>query len=204
MAQAKICHALVNGFHQTKEDIMIKIILAVSMALVIAACGSTDPYEKRAKYEREKQEKAVETSIDRAPKWMSKLPESKDAVYANGSAVSRDFSMADMKAKTIALSSICMAAGGEVDKSSKVFMTDTEAASAETSEVAIRSMCRRVDVSGAEVVEIVRIPDNGRYRTFVLMSLPLGEANTILRRKDQLKASEAARQRSKEAFSELN
>jgi predicted ATPase len=135
---------------------------------------------------------------------MSKLPESKEAVYANGTAISRDFAMADMKAKTIAFASICMAAGGEVDKSSKIYMSDNESAGAEQSEVAIRSMCRKVDVSGAEVVETKRIAENGRYRTFVLLALPTGEANAIVKRKDQLRANKNAAERSDRAFTDLD
>jgi len=183
---------------------MKKLFLMLTVATVLVACGTTNVYDKRADAERERQDKAAERAIDRAPKWMSKLPESKNAVYANGSAVSRDFAMADMKAKTIALSSICMAAGGEVDKSSKMYMNDTESASAENSEVAIRSMCRRVDISGAEIVETVRVAENGRFRSYVLLALPTGEANAIMKRKDQLRASKNAVERSDKAFEDLS
>jgi hypothetical protein len=183
---------------------MKKLFLIFPVVATLAACGITDPYEKRANYERERQDRAAERAIDRAPKWMTKLPDSKDAVYANGSAVSRDFAMADMKAKNIALSSICMAAGGEVDKSSKIYMNDTESASAENSEVAIRSMCRKVDVSGAEVVETVRVAENGRFRSYMLIALPTGDANAILKRRDQVRASKNAVIKSDTAFDELS
>lgn len=183
---------------------MFKIIFAATVSVLLVACGTSDPYEKRANAERERQDRAAERAVSQAPKWMDKLPESKDAVYANGTAISRDMSMADMKAKTIALSHVCMAAGGEVDKSSKIFMVDNESASSEHSEVAIRSMCRRVDVSGAEVVEVKRIAENGRIRTYMLVSLPIGEANAIQKRKDQIRANEAAKVRSQEAFKELD
>lgn len=183
---------------------MNKLLLALPLVSILAACGTTDPYEKRANTERERNEKAVERAIDKAPKWMTKLPESKDAVYASGSAVSRDFAMADEKAKVIALSKICMSAGGEVDKNSKVYLTDTESASAEISETAIRSMCRRVDVTGAEVVETVHIPENGRFRTYVLMSLPMGEANKLQTRKDKIQAQRDGREKADRAFKELD
>jgi hypothetical protein len=183
---------------------MKKLFVLVPIAAILAACGSTNVYDKRADNERERRERAVERSIDKAPKWMSKLPESQNAVYANGSAVSRDFAMADMKAKNIALSSICMAAGGEVDKSSKIYMNDTESASAENSEVAIRSMCRKVDVSGAEVVETVRVAENGRFRSYMLIALPTGDANAIVKRRDQVRASKNAVIKSDTAFDELS
>lgn len=183
---------------------MKKLLLVIPFVAVLAACGTTDPYEKRANVERERQDRAAERAVDQAPKWMSKLPESKDAVYAHGTAISRDFSMADMKAKTIAYASICMAAGGEVDKSSKIYMSDNENASAEHSEVAIRSMCRKVDISGAELVEVKRVAENGRFRSYVLVSLPTGEANAIQKRKDQQKANESARKNFDRSMNELD
>jgi hypothetical protein len=184
---------------------MFKLIFAVVVASVLSACSTTgDTYDKRAEVERSRNEKAVERAIDKAPKWMNELPKSNNAVYANGSAVSRDFSMADMKAKLIAFSSICMAAGGEVDKNGKIYMTDTEESSTERSEVAIRSMCRGVDVSGTEIVETVRVPENGRFRSYVLVSLPTGDANPIVKRKDARRAAEESRVRSDKAFKELD
>jgi hypothetical protein len=183
---------------------MKKLFLMLPVVSLLAACGTTNVYDKRADAERERHERAVERSIDKAPKWMSKLPESQIAVYANGSAVSRDFSMADSKARSIAYSSICMAAGGTVDKSSKIYMNDTESATAENSEMVIRSMCKSVDISGVEIVETVRVSENGRFRSYVLVALPTGEANAIVKRKDQLRANKNALERSDRAFNELD
>jgi hypothetical protein len=95
---------------------MTKFLLVAPLALVLVACSTTNSYDKRAEEVEKIQTKQVERAIDAAPKWMAVLPESKSAVYANGSAVSRDFSMADEKAKLVAFSKVCMAAGGEVDK----------------------------------------------------------------------------------------
>jgi hypothetical protein len=183
---------------------MKKLFLMLPVVSLLAACGTTNVYDKRADAERERHERAVERSIDKAPKWMSKLPESQSAVYANGTAVSRDFSMADSKARSIAYSSICMAAGGTVDKSSKIYMNDTESATAENSEMVIRSMCKSVDISGVEIVETVRVSENGRFRSYVLVALPTGEANAIVKRKDQLRANKNALERSDRAFNELD
>jgi hypothetical protein len=183
---------------------MKKLVVMLSCVSFLAACGTTTVYDKRADAERERHERAVERSIDKAPKWMSKLPESQSAVYANGTAVSRDFAMADSKARTIAYSAICIAAGGTVDKSSKIYMNDTESATAENSEMAIRSMCKTVDISGVETVETIRVSENGKFRSYVLVALPTGEANAILKRKDQLQANKNAGERSDRAFSELD
>ncbi len=186
---------------------MKKALVLLPMVAALTACGtfsSKDQFEKRADEQRERQEKLAERTIDKAPKWMTDLPKSPNAVYAAGTAVSADFSMADDKAKLIALGKICMAAGGEVDKQSKVYMMDTQSGSVESSEMAIRGLCRKVDVTGAERVEIKRITEGGRFRTYVLMALPTGEANQL--RKDKLNEQlvKTAETRSREAFKELD
>ena len=164
----------------------------------------TEQYDNRAAREQIRRDAQVERSISQAPKWMSDLPVSDNAVYANGSAVSTDMSMADYKAKLFAYGKICMAAGGRVNQQSHVFMQDTAEASNETSELAIRAMCPSVDITGTEIKEVKRVSEGGRFRTYVLLALPTGDANALQKRKDQLKLNESAVQRSGEAFKELD
>ena len=183
---------------------MQKILFLILLLNSLVSCSSNDKYEKRSEQINERQEKLVERAIDKAPKWMTQLPESSAAVYANGSAVSRDFSMADEKAKLAALGKICTAAGGEVDKQSKMFLSDTEDTSVERSETAIRSMCRGVDVSGTEIVEVKRIAEGSRFRTYILVSLPLGEANQLATRNEQRRAAAGVKSRSDKAFNEMD
>lgn len=183
---------------------MNKSFLVLPIIALLAACGTTEKFEKRAEYENTKQEKYVERTIDKAPKWMTELPESKSAVYANGTGISRDFSMADEKAKLIAYSKICMAAGGEVDKQSKMFLSDTDDINLERSEMAIRAMCKGTDISGAEIVEVKRISEGSRYRSYVLVALPTGEANQLAIRNDKRKAAAGNKARSDRAFEEID
>lgn len=183
---------------------MKKIFTLIPIVAALSACSSTDVYQKRADEVRERQEKYVDRSIDKAPKWMAELPKSTGAVYANGTAVSGDFSMADEKAKTIALGKICMSAGGEVDKQSRVYMNDTTSSTNENSESAIRSLCRKVDVTGTEIVEIKRIAEGSRYRTYVLMALPMGDSNQLKKAKVDEAQARASAGRATEAFKELD
>lgn len=185
---------------------MRKILTLLPIVAVFAACSSApkDPYERRAYEERERQEKYVERSLDKAPKWMTELPTSGSAVYANGTAVSGDFSMADFKAKMIALGKICVAAGGTVSQQGKIFLQDTSNATFETSEMAIKTLCPSVDVTGAEVREIKRVSEGTRYRTYMLVALPTGDANQLQKRRDQLRLQDRADKRSAEAFREMN
>jgi hypothetical protein len=199
----------------------MKKVLAILPLIALVACSSTKPvpapapvsqapslptetYDNRAAVNQIDREAQVNKSIVQAPEWMARLPVSNNAVYANGSAVSTDMSMADYKAKLFAFGKICMAAGGKVDQQSKIFMQDTAVASTEVSELAIRSMCPSVDITGTEIKEVKRIAEGGRFRTYVLLALPTGDANALQKRKDQLKLNESAVQRSGEAFKELD
>ena len=164
----------------------------------------TEQYDNRAAREQMRRDAHVERSISQAPKWMSDLPTSDNAVYANGSAVSTDMSMADYKAKLFAYGKICMAAGGRVNQQSHVFMQDTAEASNETSELAIRAMCPSVDITGTEIKEVKRVSEGGRFRTYVLLALPMGDANQLRKRRDQLVLKQRAEKRQAEVFKEMD
>ena len=187
-----------------KGYIMKKVFTLLPIVAVLAACGTTDPYDRIAERERERQEKLAERAVDRAPKWMSELPKSDNAVYANGSAISRDFSMADIKAKNIAYSKICMAAGGQVDQQTKTFIQDTEKSSVELSNTAIRSFCRGTDITGVVIDKIERRAEGPNIRTYVLVALPNGEANRLVRDRDQRAARQGAQSSSERAFRDLD
>ena len=184
---------------------MKKVFAILALAAAVSACTTTpsDTYDKRVDAERVRREAAVEKSIDRAPKWMSELPVSANAVYANGSAVSQDMSMATDKAKLFAYGKICMAAGGRVSQQSKIFMMDNTDASYETSEVAIRGVCPDVDITGVEIKEVKRVAEGTRFRSYVLVALPTGDANALKKQKEQQKMQSLAAGRGRQAFQEL-
>lgn len=185
---------------------MKKFIVMIPVIAALTACSSTprDPYERQVKEQRERQEREVERAVDRAPKWMTEVPKSANAVYAVGTAVSGDFSMADYKAKMFAFGKICIAAGGTVSQQGRIFMQDTSNASFETSELAIRTLCPSVDVTGVEIKEIKRVAEGTRYRTYVLVALPTGEANALQQRRDRLQLQNRAQSRADTAFRELD
>ena len=195
----------------------MKKVLAILPLVALVACSATKPvpvsnapvlpteqYDNRVAVSQIDRETQVNKSISQAPGWMSKLPESNNAVYANGSAVSSDKSMADYKAKLFAFGKICMAAGGKVSQQAKVFMQDTTEASVEISELAIRSMCPSVDITGTEIKEVKRIAEGGRFRSYALVVLPTGDANALQTRKDKLKLRDRAEQRNTEVFKEMD
>jgi hypothetical protein len=183
---------------------MKKSLLLLPIVAILAACGTTDPYGKRAEQERGRQEKYVERAIDKAPKWMFELPTSSSAIYESGSGVSADFSFADHKAKADAYGKICMAAGGTADQRTKIYRTDSDVASTELSEMAMRTSCKNVDLTGVEVKEIKRVAEGTRFRVYVLVALPTGDANILRKAKESQKQREFAASRRDQAFKEMD
>ncbi|CAB4129241.1 hypothetical protein UFOVP112_339 [uncultured Caudovirales phage] len=177
---------------------MKKLALVVAVAGFLSACGSTQNYQTRAgMYPTGPSQAQQQSAIDQAPEWMSKLPKSANAVYESATATSGDFAMADMKAKAIAYAKICTAAGGKVRSQTKVFTQDNGTTTTEMSEMAIRSICPDIDITGVETVEMKHVADVNRIRTYVLVALPIGAANTMKSAKETLRSS-------REAFEDLD
>jgi hypothetical protein len=178
---------------------MKKLAIVSAIGTVLTACGSNpvayQTQDPAAVYSA--QVATQQHAVDNAPAWMSKLPKSPNAVYESASATSTDFGMADMKAKTMAYAKICTSAGGTIRSQMKMYKNDTDTASLESTELAVRSMCADVDISGVETVEMRHVAEGNRIRTYVLVALPTGSANVIKTTKDMQK-------RAPEAFRELD
>ena len=173
---------------------MKKLAIVVAVTGVLTACG-TSGTNYSAQYNQQSNQNSAQmaNAISQAPEWMSKLPKAQGYIFENGTATSTDFGFADIKAKTIAYSKICTSAGGKVRSQTKLYRADNGDAGTESSEMAVRSMCPDVDISGVETVEMKHVADGNRIRTYVLVALPMnGRSN-----KDVKAAA-------KEAFKELD
>lgn len=176
---------------------MKKLLIVTAVAGVLSACGTT---HNRPVAQNSTSRPTVNTqsaAVEQAPAWMSRLPKSTDAVYESATAVSTDFGMADMKAKALAYAKICTAAGGKVRSQTKVFMQDNGTSTTEVSELAIRSICADIDITGVETVEMKHVAEGNRIRTYVLVALPIGSANVMKNAKETGRSS-------REAFQELD
>lgn len=182
---------------------MKKTLLLLPVLATLVACGTTDPYEKRAIADREHQERLVDRAIDKAPKWMTELPKSKSAIYQNGTSVSPDMGMSATKAKTMAYAKICMSAGGQVNQQTRMFRIDSTSSSVETSEMAVKTFCPNVDISGVETVETRVVSEGTQFRTYVLVALPTGDANAIQKFKAEQTLRKLAETRGQDAFKEM-
>lgn len=177
---------------------MKNALYALPFIVLLSACGSS-PVSKNSQTDLEyrQQAKVATQAISEAPLWMTKLPKEAGVIYENGTAISSDFSMADLKAKTMAYVKICTGAGGKVRSQMKMYRADSDAASIEQSELTVRSICPDVDITGVETVEMKHVAEGNRIRTYVLVALPMGSKNIM-------KSSKDLQNRSPEAFKELD
>lgn len=177
---------------------MKKILIATAVASLLSACGTGGTnYSAAYSGQNNVQSAQMASAVREAPVWMSRLPKASGFIFENGTATSADFGFADIKAKTMAYAKICTAAGGKIRQQTKIFKSDSGDASVDQSEMAIRSMCADVDITGVETVEMKHVSEGNRIRTYVLIALPLGDKNV-------LKSTRDAQTRAPEAFKELD
>ena len=171
---------------------MKKLVIAAAVTSVLTACGTTN---NTAQLQNSGVPQAAQmaAAVKEAPEWMSKLPKVQGYVFENGTATSGDFGFADIKAKTMAYSKICTSAGGTVRSQTKMYKSDNGDTGTEQSEMAIRSMCADVDITGVETVEMKHVAEGNRIRTYVLVALSLS-GNT----------GKNTRRTAREAFRELD
>jgi hypothetical protein len=181
----------------TQRNTLAAISSTTCLALAACASNPTEQVKSQAQEEYRQQAKIANQSIIQAPSWMSKLPKESGVIYENGTAVSSDFAMADLKAKTIAYTKICTGAGGKVRSQMKMYRADNEGASVEQSELIARSICPDVDITGVETVEMKHVAEGNRIRSYVLVALPMGSKNVMKSTKD-------IQNRSVDAFKELD
>ena len=173
---------------------MKKLLIVTALASVLTACGTTgNNYSAQYSQPAVQQSAQMASAVKEAPEWMSKLPKAAGYVFENGTATSTDFGFADIKAKTIAYSKICTSAGGKVRSQVKMYKADNGDVGTESSEMAIRSMCADVDISGVETVEMKHVAEGNRIRSYVLVALPTAGV-----------AARDVKRSSKEAFRELD
>lgn len=176
---------------------MKKLLIAVAVAGMLSACGSPGKQYSQFNEQNQRQEKHVTQAIDRAPEWMTRLPKSENAIYQSADESGASMSSAKMFAEAKAYAKICTSAGGKVRSQTKFFESDNGTSSSRSSEIAVRSLCPDVDITGVQTVETVFLREGNRVRAMVLVALPIGSANV-------LKSQKEAAVRAPEAFKELD
>jgi len=156
------------------------LLLVLGLLILLGGCSSSDSVQERAELKREFKERTVDQVLENAPIWMLEIPyDDASTVYASGTAVSEDFSMAVGVARTNALEGICMASGGIVKSQTKVYRREVSSTSTAISTRAIKTICPAIDITGTKLVDYKVVPEHGRFRVYVLVGLPFGVARSI-------------------------
>jgi len=196
----------------------MKRILLISVIGSLAACSSVKPQTSYTPAPMPvavqsapvpvqtftPQEQAVRNAVSQIPDWFVEVPRVENTIHAGGDGVSGSISGAIAQARANAFEGICQAAGGKVRSQTKVFRTDTEKSSTSVSTTAIRNLCPDVDVTGAVVEKRKIIQDGSRFRAYLLVALPVGEANVLARTKQADKMQELAIGNKEREFKELD
>ena len=185
---------------------MKKTLLLIPIVAMLAACGTTDVYQKRAEVIQRADREDREAILKQTPDWYKKLPISNSAIFAAGQGQADTQEMAIVDAMTKAKAKVCYSADGEVSSQTKDFATG----STKTSRIerATRTNCNNVSIAGIEYGETKGdnpkvIASNTGYIAFVLMALPTGDANVQRKYLDNRKREASEAKRSTEAFQEL-
>ncbi len=129
-------------------------------------------------------ERQVRT-VARAPAWFVNLPEdTADMTFAVGTATSTDEQMAYDKARMAAERKLVEQMYARITTQTNSFKADRGAATIENYQQVTRKNARG-ELSGAQRVDSQVTHDGQYYKVYVLLRLPVGEANRMQTRRDQ-------------------
>ena len=174
-------------------------LLSLLSALVLCSCGGPKTTNLAPS--------PTEKTIENIPDWFLNLPSDPNYLFATGSMTSKDMQMSLNKAKTTAQTDLAQQLESKVGNLTKQFQEevgvddDSELLQQFTS---VTKVVTSQTLNGVRVDQQKLVPEKGIYRAYVLMSLPIGEANQLLM--DKIKANQQlyTRFRATQAFEELD
>ena len=166
----------------------VKVMGALALGLLVANCSSTN---YKIKTEKSK-------VLNEVPKWYvddfsqkkacgrTTFGKNKDKVciFGKGTAVSPDLQLAIEKGMMIAKSELADIVKGEMNKSSKIFITELGKNHNKTTvsevESTIVNLIKETPVRGYEIfAKDITMTKNGYYRVWIGLRLPMGEYNKM-------------------------
>ena len=166
----------------------VKVMGALALGLLVANCSSTN---YKIKTEKSK-------VLNEVPKWYVDDFSQKKAcgrttfgknknkmcIFGKGTAVSPDLQLAIEKGMMIAKSELADIVKGEMNKSSKIFITELGKNHNKTTvsevESTIVNLIQKTPVRGYEIfAKDITMTKNGYYRVWIGLRLPMGEYNKM-------------------------
>ena len=150
---------------------------------------------------------SARSTVEKAPDWMLNVPVDDDHLSAAATATSRDFQLAVDKAHNLALVDIGRQLGSHMKNLTRQFQEETGLAADSQLLTEFSSVTKAMvdeTLVGARIARRRLISEGNIYRAFVLVELPIGDANLALAQK--LKSDEAlyTRFRATRAYAELD
>ena len=190
---------------------LVRIATIVS-ALSLAACASTQTQKAEAPVQPVAQPAPTPAyalppqpvrTVAPAPAWFVRLPEStNEMVFAAGTASSTDEQMAYDKARMFAEQKLVEQTRSVIQSQTKSYRNDTGSAMIESFETVLRKNANG-ELIGAQRVDSHATFDGRQYKVYVLLRLPLGDANIMAKERETAKLRREADLRGARAQQDL-
>lgn len=173
-------------------------LISAAIAITLASgCASTSSpnYEPNAPTK-----KAVSVDI---PKWYINPPAMTDkSIFVPGTGVSTDLTMATHKAMLDADSKLAFQMESQIKAMIKSYKNDVGESVIESSEILSKKIAN-VTINGHHQVDMKATQENNKFRVFVLMRYPTGDANYFANMIHERAAREGARIREEQMSAEI-
>jgi len=195
---------------------MLKSLSTVAVAVSLVACASAQKAEipapvpavaiqAPAAHPYALPERVTVTFTQpQAPAWFARLPaDTADMIFAAGTATSTDEQMAYDKARMAAERKLVELANSRVTTQTKSYRADRGDVSIENYEQVTRKNAAG-ELIGAQRVDSQATHDGRTYKVYVLLRLPVGDANAMAKARATTKLQQEADIRSRSAHKELD
>ena len=179
--------------------IAIPLSVAMVASLIATGCGGkTTALEHRTE--------TVEQAMDDLPDWYQSPPSDAEHLYGMGSGESQDMQMAVNKAEQNARVQITQNIESKVSALFKQFSEETgvgEDAEYIAMATNVSKTVASEIIGGTRIKDQMVVPDSGRYRAYVLMEMPIGEAAARLQAQIQANQRVYTRFRASQGYQDL-
>ena len=182
-------------------------IICITLIVLLAACTPPPVETARAAFIRQNAE-VVSKAVEDIPEWFSTPREDEtEAVYSVGTAIGPNLQLSYDRAILNAKRVLADRVDGLMSSKVKSFVAESgqnenKIFTAEAERVVINFMAE-VNVAGYAMERTNIQASYGRYRVYVMLRYPLGEANDIMMLKLRRSVERNSRKQAEEAFREL-
>lgn len=187
-------------------------VFFIVTALALASCSAPKPGSPEAivlqqKTIQDQKNQQALRAVEEMPEWFLNPPVDGVLIHATGTNRSTDLQMSMDKALQDAKASLADKLQGMMSGKMKQFLGETGVEDnvelVQEAEKVTNSIFVDVNMAGYRVVERKVLPDNGVFRTYILVSYAVGDANNILVEQIKKNTILNSKIRASKAYSEL-